>query len=175
MHSNRDQLKSMRELRDFQVSREDPDVRGWTVVAADGQRVGTVNDLIVDTGRMKVAYLAIEEDSDGQSSMVPVESARLQTSDREVVIDRLTEVTPWSDTASAARVDERDVPRAGIANHREAARLTRPEEELRIGRREVNVQDTRTVGTEIRREEFDVDGDPETLVDDVTSDRRGGR
>jgi uncharacterized protein (TIGR02271 family) len=242
MQSKDEQLKSMRDLRDFQVSREDPDVRGWSVVAADGQRVGTVSDLIVDTDRMKVAYLEVEANAGGGAQMVPVEAVQVDGSQREVMVAGMTNTAGWGETSVRA-VDERDG-----RDTSETTRLTRAEEELRIGRREVNAgevvvgkhveterisepvtverervrverrpvsdrvagnveigadeirvpvmeeelvvekrpvvkeelvitkereQDTRTVDTEIRREEFDVRGNPETLVDESTSGHRG--
>lgn len=48
------------QLTDYQVAEGDPDVRGWEVVAADGARLGTVDDLLVDTAQMKVRYLDVE-------------------------------------------------------------------------------------------------------------------
>ncbi len=58
------------ELSGHKVADDDPDVRGWEVVAADGRRVGTVDDLLVDRGAMRVRYLDVVLEAD----LLPVET-----------------------------------------------------------------------------------------------------
>jgi uncharacterized protein (TIGR02271 family) len=249
MHSS-DHLTSLKELGGYEVSREDPDVRGWTVVAADGQRMGKVRDLIVDTDRMKVEYLELDGDgADAGPLRVPVSSAQLDTQQREVVVGgTMSSGFSAADTA-AGRADtlRSGATDAGLRD-RDRATLRRAEEELRIGKREVQagevvvakhvetervsqpvtlerervhverrpvteamtghvdigedeirvpvveeelivekrpvvkeelviskerVQDTETVDTELRREEFDVQGTPDRLIDDDGRAARG--
>lgn len=50
----------LREARDFRLAKGDPDVRGWNVFGADGERVGTVSDLLVDPAAMKIRYLDVD-------------------------------------------------------------------------------------------------------------------
>jgi uncharacterized protein (TIGR02271 family) len=144
MASQQDRLKSLSELGDYEVSREDNDVRGWTVVAADGQRVGTVSDLIVDTDRMKVEYLAVQPHDGTGPTMVPVNSAQLDTRDKEVVVggalgqSAVTERTTTSERMSSdAGVSRTEHMRDAGREDRDGGRLTRAEEELRIDKREV--------------------------------------
>jgi sporulation protein YlmC with PRC-barrel domain len=50
----------LRDARDFKLSKGDPDPRGWNVFGADGERVGTVADLLVDPASLKVRYLDVD-------------------------------------------------------------------------------------------------------------------
>lgn len=56
------QIAPLKELKDYKVAKEDPDVRGWHVIGRDGRMVGEVHDLLVDTGEMRVRYLDVELD-----------------------------------------------------------------------------------------------------------------
>ena len=56
-------LRRLRDLTDFEVADDNPDVRGWTVRGSDGQALGTVFELIVDPEVLKVRYLDIELDA----------------------------------------------------------------------------------------------------------------
>ncbi|MDB5267451.1 MAG: hypothetical protein JWP58_491 [Hymenobacter sp.] len=56
-------LRRLRDLTDFEVADDNPDVRGWTVRGSDGQALGTVFELIVEPEAMKVRYLDVELDS----------------------------------------------------------------------------------------------------------------
>jgi len=53
----------LRNLRKYRVADGDPDVRGWEVVGGDGRRIGSVNDLLVDTAEGKVRYLDVQLDT----------------------------------------------------------------------------------------------------------------
>ena len=55
-------LRRLRDLTDFEVADDNPDVRGWTVRGNDGQALGTVFELIVDVEALKVRYLDVELD-----------------------------------------------------------------------------------------------------------------
>jgi hypothetical protein len=55
-------IAALRNLRAHKVAEGDPDVRGWEVAGGDNLRIGTVNDLLVDTVAGKVRYLDIELD-----------------------------------------------------------------------------------------------------------------
>lgn len=52
-------LYKLSELDYYEVSDKDPDVRGWEVYTLDRKRAGTVDDLIIDPGLMKVRYLDV--------------------------------------------------------------------------------------------------------------------
>jgi photosynthetic reaction center H subunit len=93
----------LKELKDFQVAKGDPDVRGWEVLSNDGRRVGKVDDLLVDTAAMKVRYLDIDLDNDlrnlagdgtgpgtkRDNILIPIGSAQLHEKDDRVTVDLL--------------------------------------------------------------------------------------
>jgi photosynthetic reaction center H subunit len=87
------QLARVGELSDYEVADHHPDVRGWDVVASDGQKIGDVKDLVADTTAMKVRYLDVELDSDYRRAddesrvLVPIEHARLIEDDDVVRLD----------------------------------------------------------------------------------------
>jgi len=57
-------LYRLEELEDYEIADEDPDVRGWEVIARNGKKIGKVDELIVDPVAMKVRYLDVDLDDD---------------------------------------------------------------------------------------------------------------
>lgn len=136
-------LQRMSEVGRFQVSDEDTDPRGWTVVTRDGSRIGEVSDLIVDTSAMKVRYFEVEASAGGDRNarvLVDALNADLLDGERQVVIDGdITSLQSASglDRYETATAHDRGAMPSTHDHGREAARMTRSEEELRIGKREV--------------------------------------
>ncbi|HYX22874.1 MAG TPA: PRC-barrel domain-containing protein [Thermoanaerobaculia bacterium] len=58
------QIAPLTHLKDYKVAKEDPDVRGWPLIARDGRTVGKVHDLLVDTAALRVRYLDVELERD---------------------------------------------------------------------------------------------------------------
>jgi uncharacterized protein (TIGR02271 family) len=93
-HTN-DRIVPLDELSDFKVADEDPDVRGWDVLSADGRRIGGVENLLVDTAAMKVRYLDVDVDDDlagtdrDRHVLVPIGYARLDRDDNRIMVDSL--------------------------------------------------------------------------------------
>ncbi|WPP48993.1 PRC-barrel domain-containing protein [Catalinimonas niigatensis] len=89
------QLRKLSNLKDYRVTKEDPDVRGWFVVGADRQRLGKVNDLILDPEARKVRYLEVKLESEllaGKETrhiLIPIGKARIDRDDDMVLIDSL--------------------------------------------------------------------------------------
>jgi PRC-barrel domain protein len=54
----------LRTLHNYRIAEGDPDVRGWDVLAADGRKIGEVDDLLVDTRALKARYLEVTLDLD---------------------------------------------------------------------------------------------------------------
>ena len=93
----------LKELKDYQVAKGDPDVRGWEVLSNDGRRLGKVEELLVDTAAMRVRYLEIDLDNDlrnlaqggtgpgtkSDNILIPVGSAQLHEKDDRVTVDLL--------------------------------------------------------------------------------------
>ena len=55
-------LGRLNDLDEHKIADGYPDIRGWDVKTSDGQTVGKVGDLIVDTQQMRVRYLDVEID-----------------------------------------------------------------------------------------------------------------
>jgi sporulation protein YlmC with PRC-barrel domain len=89
-----DHVVPMDDLDDFQVAEGDPDVRGWDVIASDGRKIGEVDDLLVDTGAMKVRYLDVDLDDalagDDRHVLIPIGYARLNRDDDQILVDTLS-------------------------------------------------------------------------------------
>jgi uncharacterized protein (TIGR02271 family) len=151
-------LKRMSEFSHYEVSDDDPDPRGWTVVTRDGHRVGEVTDLLVDDAAMKVRYFEVESDrggSDDTRLLVDAYRAELVDRERQVVIDGdlVSSQSAGPSSATESVADMSVAHDRGL--EREAARVTRAEEELRIGKREVEAGEVvvnKTIDTEHVRE-----------------------
>ncbi len=80
----------MRDAKDFKVRKDEPDLRGWNVFGADGERAGKVADLLVDPAAMKVAYLEVDlfDDlfafRDDRHVLVPAEAAEVRERGNDV-------------------------------------------------------------------------------------------
>jgi sporulation protein YlmC with PRC-barrel domain len=85
----------MREARDFKLSKGDPDPRGWNVFGADGERVGTVADLLVDPAALKIRYLDVDLADDlfklkeDRHILIPTEAVDLRERGKDVWIHGL--------------------------------------------------------------------------------------
>lgn len=106
----------LKDLKDYTVAKGDPDVRGWSVYANDGRRIGEVDELLVDVEAMRVRYLDVDLDRDtlsvsgaglgspaGASEMttpgtpgtksghvlIPIGSAQLDEREDRVIVDLL--------------------------------------------------------------------------------------
>ena len=87
-------LVRLGELEGVALADGAPDIRGWTVRSAEGRAIGRVDDLLVDTDRMRVRYVAVALDEsqmrgDGDHRLLtPVDTARLDLDGREVLLAR---------------------------------------------------------------------------------------
>ncbi len=85
-------LRALSDLDDLDIADGEPDIRGWTVRTSEGTDVGEVDDLIIDTGAMKVRYMCVELDKDAfdlddtRRVLVPIGTARLDDDDDNVFI-----------------------------------------------------------------------------------------
>jgi uncharacterized protein (TIGR02271 family) len=145
------QLQSISELRNYTIESGDPDPRGWHVVTSDGNRAGVVEDLLVDTSAMKVRQLVVALDADTSAGgrnrvALNVDDVELREGRREVFA-RTVSGTPYYASGASAAQDH-----AGTdVDEGEGARLTRSEEELHIGKREVSRGEAR-VGKHVETE-----------------------
>lgn len=80
----------LKEAKQFRLAEGTPDVRGWTVFGADGERAGTVADLLVDPVALRIRYLVVDlaDDlfalRDDRHVLVPTEAVELRERGRDV-------------------------------------------------------------------------------------------
>jgi len=88
-------LAHLKDLKDWKIADDEPDIRGWLVALPDGRLAGRVAELIVDTDDMSVRYLELKVvheivgTDDDTYLLVPVSAARLDDEDSLVIVDRL--------------------------------------------------------------------------------------
>jgi photosynthetic reaction center H subunit len=109
-NKNRERIAPLSDLNDFEVAENDPDVRGWDVIAADGRKIGDVKDLIVDQDAMKVRYLDVEIDKDFRADdnrrvLIPVGQAQLHEREDHVHVNRLSSADARDYPAYSGRFD----------------------------------------------------------------------
>ncbi|MBT2557757.1 PRC-barrel domain-containing protein [Hymenobacter sp. ISL-91] len=89
-------LRRLRDLTEFEVADDNPDVRGWAVRGADGRQFGQVFELIVDVDALKVRYLDLQlDDSLGLGArdnhiLLPIGAAALDEEADNVFVPSLT-------------------------------------------------------------------------------------
>jgi photosynthetic reaction center H subunit len=59
MINDMDRVVPMDQMDDFRVAADCPDPRGWDVIGSDGELVGEVEEMLVDTAAMSVRYLDV--------------------------------------------------------------------------------------------------------------------
>jgi hypothetical protein len=80
---------------DYKLADDTPDFRNWKVSLADGREAGKAGDLVVDTSSMAGKYVEVKLDkevalgAEDRWVLVPLESVRLDTNDKRIVIDRV--------------------------------------------------------------------------------------
>lgn len=174
MRDNEYDLKRFSDLENVEVAKDDPDVRGWDVVSADGRDIGEVKDLLVDTSTMKVRSLEVELEgssfnwSDNRRVAVPVDAVRLDRDHDHIVVngmgyEEIGRLRPYPEdraanyTAGGPGPYGGQVPGETIGNRPDVSpgpardRLTRSEEEVRVGKREVEAGEVR-VGKHVETE-----------------------
>jgi sporulation protein YlmC with PRC-barrel domain len=70
-------LTPFAELDDFQLVDSDQDCRGWPVLDATGQQVGTVREMLVDTDGERVAALVLDSGAQVPAGAVSFNDGRV--------------------------------------------------------------------------------------------------
>lgn len=92
-------LRRLRDLTDFEVADDNPDVRGWAVRGSDGRALGSVHELIVEPDALKVRYLDVKLDAGFQRGphenhiLLPIGVAALDVDDDNVFVPALNAET----------------------------------------------------------------------------------
>ena len=81
---------------DFEIIKDEPDIRGWDVKLAGGQTVGEVEELVLDAQEKKVRYMVVglhevkDIDLMERKVLIPIGLAELDKDDDDVLIPRVT-------------------------------------------------------------------------------------
>jgi sporulation protein YlmC with PRC-barrel domain len=81
---------------DFEIVDGEPDIRGWDVKNTAGNKIGEVEELIVDARQKKVRYMVIDLDDnelnlDHKKVLIPIGMAELHREDDDVIIPSVGE------------------------------------------------------------------------------------
>ncbi len=107
-------LARLSDMDDFEIADGEPDIRGWDVRTMDGRKIGEVDDLLVDTGMLKVRYLEMKLDDefspDRRHTVVPIGVTRLDDDEDEVVVnlraDAINGLPPYTPDGALSREHE---------------------------------------------------------------------
>jgi stress response protein YsnF len=80
---------------DYEIADGQPNIKGWDVKDARGNKIGEVDELIFDTQALKVRYLVIDLegntlDLDDRDVLVPIGLAELNDADDDVILPSIT-------------------------------------------------------------------------------------
>lgn len=88
-------LARLDELDNYEVADGNADIRGWDVRTQDGRKVGTVEELIVDTTALRARYMEVKLHRDFAGgdeerwALIPIGTAQLDEKEDEVIVDRI--------------------------------------------------------------------------------------
>jgi sporulation protein YlmC with PRC-barrel domain len=80
---------------EFEVVQGEPDIRGWDVRNSRGQKIGEVEELIIDVQQKKVRYMVVDLDDnelklDHRKILLPIGLAELHKEDDDVILPNVT-------------------------------------------------------------------------------------
>lgn len=192
-------LMPLNRLDDFKVADGYQDVRGWSVVGHDGEKIGKVDDLLVDTSARQVRYLGVDLDSSllsGRSHsgnvLIPIENVQLDRKDKVHLTSigsneifslptyeagsfgrsqaGMTGTTGMAGMAGTSGRMDMDMDRTDRTDRTDReARLTLSEEQLAVGKRQVASGE---VDVEKRVETQHVRESVPVMHEEVTIERR---
>ncbi len=81
---------------DFEIIDGEPDIRGWDVRNNAGNKIGEVEELIVDAKQKKVRYMVVDLDDnelklDHRKVLLPIGMAQLHEKDDDVILPHVNE------------------------------------------------------------------------------------
>ncbi len=104
-NTTKGQLMHLSEMDDYEVADGEPDIVGWDVRATNGDKIGDVEDLLVDSATLRVRYIEVELEKDlvvnvdRRHALIPIGSARLDDDKNDVLIsmdsERLLALPPY--------------------------------------------------------------------------------
>lgn len=79
-----DRVVPLADAKGFKLQKGAPDLRGWNVFGSDGERVGTVDHMLVDPAALKIRYISVDlhDDlfvlKDDRRVLIPLEQVDLK-------------------------------------------------------------------------------------------------
>lgn len=175
-------LMPLNRLDDFKVADGYQDVRGWSVVGHDGEKIGKVDDLLVDTNARQVRFLGVDLDrgllsgrSHSGNVLIPIENVQLDRKDKVHLTSIGRNEILSLPTYEASSFGRSQAGMAGTTGRMDMdrtdreARLTLSEEELAVGKRQVASGE---VGVEKHVETQHVRESVPVMREEVTVERR---
>jgi len=79
----------------FEITKGDPDIRGWDVRYRNGERIGSVEELVLDTKAKKVRYMIVDLDEnelrlEHRKVLIPIGFAELDNGNDDVLIPNVS-------------------------------------------------------------------------------------
>src|SRR6185503_779599 len=79
----------------FEIVKDEPDIRGWDVRYMAGQKLGSVEELIIDVQEKKVRYMVVDLDSNelklvNRKILIPIGLAELDKKEDDVLIPNIS-------------------------------------------------------------------------------------
>ena len=79
----------------FEIVKGEPDIRGWDVRNSHGQKIGEVEELLVDAQQKKVRYMVVDLDDNElklqhRKILLPIGLAELHQEDDDVILPNVT-------------------------------------------------------------------------------------
>lgn len=96
---DKDKIKHRRlqelDQSDFEIVKGEPDIRGWDVKNSRGQKIGEVEELIIDAQQKKVRYMVVDLDDNElklshRKILLPIGIAELDKDDDDVILPNVT-------------------------------------------------------------------------------------
>jgi len=95
MNKNKyDRLQEL-DLSNFEIVKGDPDIRGWDVRYRNGEKIGSIEELIFDTKAKKVRYMVVNLDEnelrlEHRKVLIPIGFAELDGQNDDVMIPNVS-------------------------------------------------------------------------------------
>lgn len=121
-------IRPLKELHDYELANSSQDCRGWPVVDAAGNRIGTVSEMLVDTDADRVTSLVLD-----RGDTIPAGSVSLRNGTVHARADR-TATTATTATTPATGTAAR--PATTVEGGKDVV-VPVIEEEIRVGKRQV--------------------------------------
>ena len=94
---NKEKYSRLQELdrSNFEITKGDPDIRGWDVRYRNGEKIGSVEELVFDTKAKKVRYMIVDLDEnelrlEDRKILVPIGFAELDKGNDDVLIPNVS-------------------------------------------------------------------------------------